>query len=89
MAYSPLEQTKLLRTPGLVSFAKRHKLTPAQVALAWLLRNDDVIVIPKTGNRDRLKENIQALDVHLTASQLAELDRLFPPPASPRPLEML
>jgi len=54
-----------------------------------LLAHDDVIVIPKTGRRDRLKENIGALDHRLTQAQLAELDRLFPPPTSPRPLEML
>ena len=64
-------------------------MTPAQVALAWLLANDDVIVIPKTGRRERLKENLGALDHPLTTAQLAELDRLFPPPKGPRPLEML
>ena len=64
-------------------------MTPAQVGLAWLLAYDDVIVIPKTGHRDRLKENIGALDHRLTQAQLAELDRLFPPPIGPSPLEML
>ena len=64
-------------------------MTPAQAALAWLLANDDVIVIPKTSRRERLKENLGALDHRLTATQLAELDRLFPPPTRSRPLEML
>ena len=89
MAYSPIEQAKLTLNSKLVDFAQRHGMTPAQAGLAWLLAHDDVIVIPKTGRSDRLKENIGALDHHLTQAQLAELDRLFPPPAGPRPLEML
>jgi diketogulonate reductase-like aldo/keto reductase len=89
MAYSPIEQARLARNPKLVGFAREHGLTPAQAALSWLLSNDDVIVIPKTSDRDRLKENIHALDCHLTASQLKELDLLFPPPSGPRSLEML
>jgi len=89
MAYSPIEQAKLTLNPKLVDLARRHGMTPAQVSLAWLLAHDDVIVIPKTGRRDRLKENINALDHRLTQAQLAELDRLFPPPPGPRPLEML
>ena len=89
MAYSPIEQAKLTLNPKLVDFARRNGMTPAQAGLAWLLAQDDVIVIPKTGRRDRLKENIGALDQRLTQAQLAELDRLFPPPTSARPLEML
>jgi len=89
MAYSPIEQAKLILNPKLVDFARHHGITPAQAGLAWLLAHDDVIVIPKTGRRDRLKENIAALDHPLTQAQLAELDRLFPPPIGPRPLEML
>ena len=50
---------------------------------------DGVIVIPKTGKHERLKENLKALDHPLTSAQLSELDRLFPPPSGPRPLEML
>lgn len=89
MAYSPIEQAKLLRNPKLVDFAKRCDRTPAQAALAWLLANDDIIAIPKTGKRERLKENVGALDRPLTKEQLAELDRLFAPPQGPVPLQML
>jgi diketogulonate reductase-like aldo/keto reductase len=89
MAYSPIEQARLTLNPKLVDFARRHGMTPAQAGLAWLLAQDDVIVIPKTGRRDRLRENIGALDQRLTQAQLAELDRLFPPPTGPCPLEML
>ena len=89
MAYSPIEQARLTLNPKLVDFAGRHGMTPAQAGLAWLLAHDDVIVIPKTGHRDRLKENIGALEHRLTQAQLAELDRLFPPPMGASPLEML
>jgi len=89
MAYSPLEQARLLQKKPLADFARHHGLTVAQVALAWLLANDDVIVIPKSGNRARIEENATALDITLTAAQRAELDGLFPPPAGPQALEML
>lgn len=89
MAYSPLEQGRLLRDAKLAEFAKRNVMTPSQAALAWLLSKESVIVIPKTGRRDRLKENLGALERPLSAAQLAELDRLFAPPAGPQPLEML
>ncbi len=89
MAYSPLEQSKLARNSRLAAFARRHGMTPAQAALAWLLAHDDVIVIPKSSRRERLKENLAALDHRLTSAQLAELDRLFSPPTGPQPLEML
>jgi diketogulonate reductase-like aldo/keto reductase len=59
------------------------------VAIAWLLARDDVIVIPKTGNRSRLRENLEALNCSITPSQLAELDGIFPPPHGPTPLGML
>ena len=64
-------------------------MTPAQVALAWLLAQDGVIAIPKTGRRDRLEENAAALEHALDAEQMRELDRLFRPPAGPSPLAML
>ena len=89
MAYSPIEQARLLRNARLAGFAKRHGMTPSQAALAWLLSKDGVIVIPKTSRRERLKENIGALEHALDAAQLAELDRLFAPPAGPQPLDML
>jgi diketogulonate reductase-like aldo/keto reductase len=89
MAYSPLERAKLLRHPKLVDFAKTHGMTPAQAALAWLLARDDVIVIPKASRRERVQENMGALEQRLSAAQLAELDLLFPPPMGPQPLEML
>ena len=89
MAYSPIEQAKLVRNPKLAGFARHNGMTPAQAALAWLLANDDIIAIPKTGRRERLKENLGALAHPLSRDQLAELDRLFPPPRGPVALQML
>jgi diketogulonate reductase-like aldo/keto reductase len=89
MAYSPIEQARLVQDRKLIDFARRHAMTPAQAALAWLLAQDGIIAIPKTGNPDRLRENVGALEHPLSQEQLAELDRLFPPPVSPAPLEML
>ena len=89
MAYSPIDQARLVGNPKLADFARRHGMTPAQAALAWLLANDDIIAIPKTGKRERLKENFGALEHTLTKQQLAELDRLFAPPHGPAPLQML
>jgi diketogulonate reductase-like aldo/keto reductase len=89
MAYSPIEQARLLRNPKLVKFSRCCGMSPAQVALAWLLARNDIIAIPKTGHRERVRENFGALDHPLAPEQLAELDRLFPPPRGAQPLEML
>jgi len=89
MAYSPIEQGRLLGHPGLQSVAARHGATPAQVALAWLLRQDGLNAIPKAGTTAHVRENRAALDLHLTEQDLATLDRTFPPPTGPRPLAML
>jgi aldehyde reductase len=89
MAYSPFDQERLLRKRALVAFAREHGMTPAQAALAWLLAQDGVIAIPKTGQRRRLEENAAALAHRLTPAQRDELDRVFPPPDGPRPLAML
>jgi len=89
MAYSPIEQSRLLRNPKLADFATRYGMTPAQAALAWLLAKNDIIAIPKTSHRERLRENAGVLDQPLTREQVAELDSLFPPPQAAVPLEML
>jgi diketogulonate reductase-like aldo/keto reductase len=89
MAYSPVEQGRLLRQRELVAFARQRAMTPAQVALAWLLAKDGVIAIPKTGSRARLEENAGALAKSLSAADLEELDGLFPPPVGPSPLAMI
>jgi len=89
IAYSPIEQGRLLRSAELRNFAGRSGMTPAQAALAWLLEKDDIIVIPKSTSRERLRENLGALEHQLARAQLAELDDLFPPPTRSTALEML
>ena len=89
MAYSPIEQARLLRHSGLCELASRLGMTPAQVALAWLLQRDAVVAIPKTSTRQHLEENFATLQFSLEADVVAELDRLFPPPRRATPLAML
>jgi len=89
MAYSPIEQSRLLRHRGFCELAGRHGLSPVQLAIAWLLRQDSVIAIPKASSRKHLEENYSALQCRLDPAILASLDRLFPPPNRANPLEML
>ncbi|MBS0224567.1 MAG: aldo/keto reductase [Proteobacteria bacterium] len=89
MAYSPLDQGRLLETAALKTLAADVGCTPAQLALAWLLARPGVVVIPKSATRERVEENLEALDVKLSPDVLAELDRAFPPPRSKQSLEML
>jgi len=88
MAYSPIEQGRLLSHPVLRTVAARHQATPSQVALAWVLRRNDCCAIPRAGKPAHVRENRAALDIRLSARDLAELDRAFPPPARKQPLAM-
>jgi len=89
MAYSPIEQGRMLGHSALQKVAQRHGAAPAQVALAWVLRLDGIIAIPRTGEPQHVRENHGALDLHLTERDLAELDQVFPPPRRKVHLEML
>jgi diketogulonate reductase-like aldo/keto reductase len=89
MAYSPIEQGRLLGNEVLRRVARRQSATPAQIALAWVLRQDGVIAIPKASSIDHIRENRHALEISLTPADLDELDQAFPPPTGPTPLEML
>jgi diketogulonate reductase-like aldo/keto reductase len=89
MAYSPIEQGRLLENSTTQSIASRHGATPAQIALAWVLRRERIIAIPKAGTPEHVRENHGALSIHLTNEDLALLDREFPPPNHKVPLEMI
>jgi diketogulonate reductase-like aldo/keto reductase len=89
MAYSPIEQGRLLDSRILKTIAQDRGVTAAQVALAWLLQQDDVIVIPKSSRIDHVEQNRAALDLKLSAEELAALDTAFPVPIKPVPLQML
>jgi len=89
MAYSPIEQARLLRNRDLLTLASAIGRTPAQMALAWLLSRDGVIAIPKAARRAHLDENFAALECTLDRATLARLDEIFPPPHQEKPLEMI
>ena len=89
MAYSPIEQGRLLRHQELVHIAKAYQATPAQIALAFLLDREGVIPIPKTVSLSRLQENRDAVELDITDEDFDRLDVPFPPPSSKMPLEIL
>lgn len=93
MAYSPLEthgpeQAALLGNSGLQAVAGAHGVTPAQIALAWVLHQDGVIAIPKAVDPVHLRANRAAAEIQLSAGDLAALDQAFPPPRRRRALDM-
>ena len=92
MAYSPVaqgaaEQKRLFNNRDLRAIAAAHGATPAQIALAWVLREPDIIAIPKASRPEHIRENRAALDIHLTGDDLAKLDKSFAPPKRKTPLE--
>jgi diketogulonate reductase-like aldo/keto reductase len=89
MAYSPLEIGNLASAAALGRVAARHGLTTRQAALAWVLRKRDVIAIPKASDPEHVRQNRAALDIALTPEDLAELDKLSPPPTRKAPLAMI
>lgn len=88
MAYSPIEQGRLLKVEALGAVARALGATQSQVALAWVLQQG-VAAIPRSGSPEHVRENRGAVDLHLPAEALAVLDEAFPPPSGLAPLEML
>ncbi|MER3434307.1 MAG: aldo/keto reductase [Leptolyngbya sp. ERB_1_1] len=89
MAYSPIEQGRLLHHRSLQTIAQERNVTVAQIAIAWLLHQENVIVIPKASRIEHIEQNYAALDLDLSPEELAMLDATFPPPTQPVPLQML
>ncbi|HEX5887581.1 MAG TPA: aldo/keto reductase [Pyrinomonadaceae bacterium] len=94
MAYSPVApnaqmQKRMFNDRNVKSIAQEHGATPAQIALAWVLRERDIIAIPKASQRQHIRENREAIDIQLTKEDLAKLDQSFPPPTRKIPLETL
>jgi diketogulonate reductase-like aldo/keto reductase len=89
MAYSPVEQGRLLTSQHLQQLAARLGVSPAQVALAWVLHHDQVLTIPKAGRVAHVQQNRAAADLRLSPADLAELDAAFPRPKQRQPLAML
>jgi diketogulonate reductase-like aldo/keto reductase len=89
MAYSPLEQGRLAAKSALQQVARRHGATPSRVALAWTIREEGIVAIPKASRLEHVRDNAAAADLRLTEEDLAELDRAYPVPERDFPLEML
>jgi aldo/keto reductase len=89
IAYSPIEQGRLLNHSGLKAIADKHSATPSQIALAWICRHPDVLAIPQTSSLEHLEENFKSLSIRLTEEDLTELDRYFPAPTQKKRLEMI
>jgi len=89
MAYSPIEQGRLLAHRDLRAVAAELDATPGQVALAWAIREGEITAIPKSSSAEHTRENAGALDIRLTDAALERLDRSFRRPPSPVPLEMI
>ena len=89
MAYSPLDQGRILKNAALRKVAGRRGATPAQIALAWCLMRPQIMVIPKAAEPAHVREIAAAREVRLTSDDLADLDHAFPPPRAARPLEMI
>jgi diketogulonate reductase-like aldo/keto reductase len=89
MAYSPLDEGRLPRHREFAALARSLRATPAQLALAWLARHEDVIAIPKAVRAEHVRENGSALAIALDAAILAKVDALFPPPRRKVALEMI
>ncbi|MEL7143869.1 MAG: aldo/keto reductase [Cyanobacteria bacterium J06643_4] len=89
MAYSPIEQGRLLGNKTLEKIGKAKGVSGAQVAIAWLLHRENIIVIPKSSRIEHIEQNVAAQKIKLSPEDMAELDTAFPAPARPIPLQML
>ena len=89
MAYSPVGQGRLPHSPALTTIAKRYEVTAFQVALSWVLRDPNVIAIPKAADEAHVRDNLRAAELTLDANDLAAIDADFPPPTRRTRLAML
>jgi diketogulonate reductase-like aldo/keto reductase len=88
MAYSPIDQGALAGDSTFATIGRRHGVSATTAALAWVLRQPDVIAVPKAVKELHLRENYNAVKLKLTADDLAQIDARFPPPTRKRPLAM-
>jgi 2,5-diketo-D-gluconate reductase B len=91
-AYAPLggSASGIFDEPVLEEIAAAHDASPAQVALAWLARQERVVLLPRSTNPERRRQNLAALELHLTDEESARIDELserrernFDPPFAP------
>lgn len=86
MAYTPLGEGRLRNHKVLAAVARRHNATPTQIMLSWVMRNSNVIAIPKASSIAHVEENARSLDIFLTEEDLLEIDKAFPAPIRKIPL---
>lgn len=89
IAYSPLEQGRILSNRTLELVAERHNASPAQIALAWLQKQPDIVAIPKAGSLSHVRENAASRDIRLDEEDMVMLENTFPAPKRKKPLEVL
>lgn len=89
MAYSPIEQGRILKNNNLQKLAKNLGIAPSILALAWVIHQQLMIAIPKTSSIAHLEENIKAADLKLDQNVLQALDQIFTPPTKKMPLEVI
>ena len=89
MAYSPIEQGRLLENKKLKALASEIGVSAAQLSIAWSIRKNDIITIPKASNLEHVSQNIDAWTIKLESTVLDELDKLFEPPVRKKGLDIL
>jgi len=89
MAYSPLGRGEILQHPLVMDIANRHGADPAQVALAFVLRQDGIIAIPKASSVEHVEQNAEALEIQFDLEDLERLEAAFPAPTTAAPLDMI
>ena len=89
MAYSPIEQGRLLENKKLKALASEIGVSAAQLSIAWSIRKNDIITIPKASNLEHVGQNIDAWTIKLESAILDELDKLFEPPVRKKGLDVL
>jgi diketogulonate reductase-like aldo/keto reductase len=88
MAYCPIDQGALASDRTFADVGRRHGVSAAQAALAWVLRKSDVIAIPKAARPEHLRDNFAAASIALSEADLAAIDAKFPAPKRKRALAM-
>ncbi|MGD6944511.1 aldo/keto reductase [Cytobacillus gottheilii] len=94
MAYSPLAQggslrQQLLTDPAIKEIAEKYNAEPLQIALAWTIRADNCLAIPKAVQEEHVRANAAAAGITLTDDDLQKLGEVFPKPTRKMPLDII
>lgn len=93
IAYCPLAQGgrlrgQLLESETVKKIAAKHKITPMQVLLCFVLSQNNMLAIPKASKLEHMKQNIECLKIKLDNDDLRALDKAFPAPVRKVPLDI-